>query len=309
MKISNVSRAFKVGTAPLILAAMLMLAQPAAAKTCNRECLTSFISQYLNALVAHKPDHVPVTADVKFTEDKKVMKLGDGLWQTVTGLGTYRLDILDVRAQMAATQVIAMEGDNPVQLVVRLKIENGKISEIETLVAHNKKEAGLFDPDNLKEVDKNMLAVPPKSEVMSRTDAIKAALHYPAGLQVGSFVQVDAPFAPDAYRLEGGVHTAGPGCTRAGCEDIKKQTIMKHPGVITRVAVVDEQLGIVLLRINFGYTGSYGPNNALEVWEAFKVYGGQIHAVNAFMKIMPVGVDSGWDAEYPAFPPGQEVIR
>jgi hypothetical protein len=31
------------------------------------------------------------------------------------------------------------------------------------------------------------------------------------------------------------------------------------------------------------------------VWEAFKVYGGQIHAVEAFMRVMPATTPSGWD--------------
>ena len=33
------------------------------------------------------------------------------------------------------------------------------------------------------------------------------------------------------------------------------------------------------------------------VWEAFKVYDGQIHGVAAFMKIMPVDRPSGWDTD------------
>jgi hypothetical protein len=70
---------------------------------------------------------------------------------------------------------------------------------------------------------------------------------------------------------------------------------MEHPGITTRVAAVDEELGIVLLRMNFGQTGSYGAGNALIVWEAFKVYGGQIHGVEAFMKIMPASLGSGWE--------------
>ena len=67
------------------------------------------------------------------------------------------------------------------------------------------------------------------------------ALFYPAGLKIGSFVKVDAPFAPDAYRIENGARTAGKGCTRAGCEDLKTQTIMEHPGIMTRVVAVDEE--------------------------------------------------------------------
>ena len=41
---------------------------------------------------------------------------------------------------------------------------------------------------------------------------------------------------------------------------------------------------------------AYGPGNALVVWEVFKVYGGQIHAINAFMRMMPADAGSGWPA-------------
>ncbi len=60
---------------------------------------------------------------------------------------------------------------------------------------------------------------------------------------------------------------------------------------------VDEELGITLLRMNFGQSNAYGAGNGLMVWEAFKVYGGQIHAVEAFMKIMPADRGSGWDTD------------
>jgi len=38
-------------------------------------------------------------------------------------------------------------------------------------------------------------------------------------------------------------------------------------------------------------------NMKLAVWEAFKVYDGGIHAVEAFMKVIAPGVGSGWTAE------------
>jgi len=137
--------------------------------------------------------------------------------------------------------------------------------------------------------------VPERAQLPSREDAINIAKYYPAGLKVGSFVEVNAPFAADAYRIENGAITAGAGCTRAGCENVKTQTITKHPAITTMVKAVDEEMGIVLLRMNFGDTGSYGAGNALIVWEAFKVYGGQIHAVEAFMRVMPAAAGSGWD--------------
>jgi hypothetical protein len=87
---------------------------------------------------------------------------------------------------------------------------------------------------------------------------------------------------------------AGPGCSRQGCEDIKTQRIIPHPAMSHRLAAVDEELGIVLYYMDFGDTNSYGPGKALTLWEAFKVYDGKIHAVEAFMKIMPAGAGSGW---------------
>ncbi len=267
----------------------------ARAANCDRECLRGVITQYLNAMVAHNPGALKVSDKVRFTENTVTMKLGDGLWKTASGIGTYRQDILDVRQGMAASQVIVEEAGTPVMLMLRLKVADKKITEVETQVTRTQKEGALFNINNIKTTSKAMNLVPERGQRNSRADAIKIAEFYPAGLKIGSFVEVNAPFAPDAYRIENGMVTAGAGCSRAGCENIKTQTIMKHPAITTRVVGVDEDMGIVLLRMNFGDTGSYGPGNALIVWEAFKVYGGQIHAVEAFMRVMPASAGSGWD--------------
>jgi len=271
----------------------LSLPTRAAGAACDRECLRGFVTQYLIAMVAHNPRSLPVSDKVTFTEDGKEMRLGEGLWSTATGIRRYRQDILDVRQGVAASQDVVEESGMPVMLVLRMKIVDKKITEIETQVTRNKAEGAIFNIDALQTVGKAMNAEVPKGQLNSREDAIKIAEFYPAGLKVGSFVEVNAPFAADAYRIENGTITAGPGCSRAGCENAKTQTIMKHPAIKSRVAAVDEELGIVLL-MNFGDTGSYGPGNSLIVWEAFKVYGGQIHAVEAFMRVMPAGAGSGW---------------
>ncbi len=48
--------------------------------------------------------------------------------------------------------------------------------------------------------------------------------------------------------------------------------------------------------MNFGDTGSYGPGNALVTFEAFKVWGGEIHAINAFFRTMPPSTPRYWPA-------------
>ena len=54
----------------------------------------------------------------------------------------------------------------------------------------------------------------PKSKKQSRESMIKTALTYPEGLRVGSFIDGGTPFAPETYRVENGVITAGGGCSR-----------------------------------------------------------------------------------------------
>jgi hypothetical protein len=134
---------------------------------------------------------------------------------------------------------------------------------------------------------------------MKRADMIKVALTYTEGLRVGSFIDGGTPFAPDTYRVENGVITAGGGCGRADC-GMYAQNIIVHPGIIASVAAVDEENGTVLLWMNFGHTGnSYGEGNSLVTYEAFKVWGGQIHSINAFFLGLPISTARFWPSSDP----------
>jgi len=286
-------------TIAVIVAAAAHVGTPArAADSCDRTCLRGFITRYLDAMVAHTPSTLPVSPTLRFTEDYVDLKLGEGLWKQATKVRPYRLDILDVAQGVAASQVVVEEAGMPVMLMLRLKVANMTITEVETQVTRNQKEGAIFAIEDLKTPNTAMIAPVPPAARASRADAIRLAEFYPAGLEIGSFVSVNAPFAADAYRFENGRLMAGKGCAfrPPSCEDIKGQEISKHPGLSYRVIAVDEELGITLLRMNFGpAAGRYGEGQGLMVWEAFKVYGGEIHGVEAFMKVMPVAAPSGWD--------------
>ena len=286
-----------VSLALLLPAAWITAAQSSGQTSCDRECLRGFITQYLNDMVAHNPKSLPLAANARFTEDTKTLPLGEGLWKGASGLRSYRQDFLDVRDGMAASHVIVEEEGKPIMLALRLKIANKKITEIETMVTRNRTEGALFSVDALQMPKAAMNVVPEASQKMSRAELIRIAEFYPIGLKAGgTFDAVQAPFAPDAYRLENGNMMAGAGA-RAGSENIRTQRIIAHPDVSYRIAAVDEELGIVLMRLDFGDTNSYGAGNALTCFEAFKVYGGQIHAVEAFIRIMPANTPSGWNYE------------
>ena len=67
-------------------------------------------------------------------------------------------------------------------------------------MTRTQKEGALFAVASLQKPGPAMSMAPEKSQLLSREDAIRTAMFYPAGLKIGSFVKVDAPFAPDAYR-------------------------------------------------------------------------------------------------------------
>lgn len=268
---------------------------------CDRPCLEGLMTDYLDALVANDPSTLPLSDAVRFTEDTVELSVGEGLWQTATALRPYRMDIIDIRGGVVGSHTVVEEGDSPVMLVVRLKVDEREITEIETMAVRGAEEGLIFNVDALDAPTAAMTYVPEGGELESREDAIRIAEFYPAGLRAGSFVEVDAPFAEGTYRLENGRAMAGPGCTLGpGCEDIRSQGIPTLSQLTHRVAAVDEDMGIVWLRMDFGPGSVFGRGAAatpssLVVWEYFKVYEGEIHAVEAFMEVMPVGTPSGWD--------------
>jgi hypothetical protein len=258
------------------------------------------VTQLLYSLVEHDVSGLPVADTLRVTEDAVEKPLAQvGLVRTVTGLRGFRQDIVDERAGVASALVVVEESGAPVLLVVRVKVVADELTEIELVATRSREEGLIFNLEGLSAPSAGMSYAPRPAQLASRQEAIEAALHYPEGLNAAqTFAAVNAPFAPDAYRLENGQVMAGPDCTFApGCQDIATQSlaIFERLGdVQTRVIAVDERMGIVLLRMAWGVREEGG--DQLTVWEAFKVYDGQIHAVEAFMRILPVELrNGGWE--------------
>jgi hypothetical protein len=282
----------------LALSAIGLPGTATAADNCDRACLTGLLTQYVDAVVARDPSKLPLADSVRVTEDSQAIKLGDGIWKTVTAKGTFRHDYLDTRKQVAATHVVLREGTTQVLYSVLLHVKDSRIAGVETLVQRVTPESR-FQPTELGKPVRGMNDPVPAGKKQSRAAMIRTALTYTEGLRIGSFIDGGTPFAPGTYRVENGVITAGEGCGRADC-GMYSQNIILHPGIIASVAAVDEENGVVLLWMNFGHTGSaYGEGNALVTFEAFKVWGGQIQSINAFFKGLPISTSRFWPTSDP----------
>src|SRR5215472_900762 len=272
--------------------------QPAA-KTCDRECLRGKVTQLLYGLLKHDVSGLPVADTLRVTEDAVEKPLAKvSLVGTVTRLRGFRQDIIDERAGVAGADVVVEETGAPVLLVVRLKVVADKLTEIELVATRGRAEGLIFNIDGLSAPSAAMNYAPRRDQLPTRDEAIKAAMHYPQGLNAAkTFAAGNAPFASDAYRYENGQVMAGPDCKfAAGCQNISTQSLaifQRLGDVQTRVIAVDERMGIVWLRMAWGVRERGG--DQLTVWETFKVYDGQIHAVEAFMRILPFDKrNGGW---------------
>jgi hypothetical protein len=278
--------------------------RPAAAssvQSCDRECLRSQVSEVLSALAAHDVGKLAVATNLRVTEDGVEKQLAQvGLLRSLTKLRGWRQDVIDDRTGQAVSSVMVEESGAPVLLVVRVKLDGAqKLSELEFVATRSRADGLLFNVDGLSGAPPLAMSLAPlPSQLMPRAEAIRIAMFYPRGLsEAKTFSAIGTPFAPEAYRHENGNLMAGPGCTFApGCAEIGDQSlaIFERLGRVTvRDVVVDERMGIVMMRLSWNVSGP--GSDRLTAWEAFKVYGGQIHMVQAFIRVFKPELDlGGW---------------
>lgn len=174
---------------------------------CDRKCLYGFANQYLEALVARNPSGLPWAAKVKFTENNVALKIGDGLWGTISGRGADDLWAADPENGQVAYYGVVDERGTKSFFAMRLRIEDRKISEVETIVDRKGYGPGPFgDPDKMATLPIFSEDVPP-DERSPRPRMIALADGYFNTLQLNDG-QVFTAFDPACSRRENGVWTA-----------------------------------------------------------------------------------------------------
>ncbi len=180
---------------------------------CDRACLENVLNQYLAALVAHDPKQLPVSKDVMYTENAQRMELGDGFWKTVEGRGNYTHVFADPEFGQVGFMGTMREAGAPLLMSLRLRMELGRITEIESVYFR----PGGGGPNNIADMDKPykpediwFKSIPP-AQRMSRQELIAVADGYFTGLQKNDGRGINGtgtyPFTNDCNRIENGAPT------------------------------------------------------------------------------------------------------
>lgn len=182
---------------------LILTAAFASAQTCDKTCLENFVDLYMEALIAHKPAQLAMTQRVKNTEDGVRLDPGDGFWRTALGKGSYRLFNTDVPNGQVVFMGTMREVPNlAVIVMIRLKVANKQITEIENFVVRDAAAAKTFE-DRGRPAELFSAAVAQRA---TRAALIATANSYFTGLQRNDG-KGNYNFTPDCDRFQNGTQT------------------------------------------------------------------------------------------------------
>jgi len=278
---------------------------------CDRDCLIGFARGYVDALAHRDPTRVPISPRVRFTENDVEMPLGnDGLWGTVTAVWDEALEVADEQTGNVAWFGIVEEHGNPAYLAARIKVEDGEIIEVETVVNRLPDMPKPFgDPEQVIH-DSAFSEILPPEERRSRERLVAVADGYFSTVELNDG-DVFTQFHPDCGRLENGILTTGGGGGGAnagsiaeGCEPQLRLGIYRINKRIRerRYPIIDVERGVIVASGFFDHANTFDRYtltngremrtvlkwpNSITLLEAFKIKDGKILRVEAVFTYVP----------------------
>jgi hypothetical protein len=282
------------------------------------------MERYLAALPKHDPSVLPLAPNVKLVENTEVTPLGKGLWETATGGPTnFKIFVADPFSGEVAFMGVIGENNKPTILGARLKVVDGKITEIDHLVVHSGNQP--LNP-NMKKLRPDFIEPVGPSHRVPRDQMLKIAnSYYEAIIQDNGTI---APFADECQRRENGGITAFyydqtpeeaakddfSVFSRMKCSDQLSTGVMSYITDINRrrFIAVDEEMGLVFAYSIFVHNGepkimkitgvpgiterpnNYGPFD-LPAAHVFKIRDGKIYNIEAIGYLAAHGIKNGWE--------------
>jgi hypothetical protein len=288
----------------------------------DRGHLEALLGGYLDALVARAPERLRASGGCRFTENGVELELGDGLWATASGLGTYRHCVLDPEAGQAGFVGVVQEQGVDHIMALRLGAADGLVTEVETVVIRDPRGAGQYE--RLGDPDPRWRATTPPAQRLPREHLVALADAYWSGMERNDGRGV-YPFADACERTENGTHTTNrPSPAPYGHWEIedfvtrgaRAQLELGFFRFVSRVRarrfpVVDEARSVVLsfalldhggtadsVRLTDGrvlaYPSYFLTPRTLLAAEAFKVEKGLLRLIEANLTEVPYGMAAGW---------------
>ncbi len=258
---------------------------------CTRDGLKAITGQFLKSLESHNPADAPLASNARYTENGIDVAAGKGTWETA-GKIIFKRGLVDTKKCGTHTQTIIEENGKQILYGVRLKVEKGKISEIEAIVVRGKE---VLDPKAILDTANQDWEDPlPPQQRSSRLAMIAAADDYfELFVKDKKRVVSDLAYSGFCDRWENGAITTKGGmnqnvimpkhdCSPEGFADMA-DTHGK------RRFLVDEETGVVVAYMLF--------NNVWPDFHMFKINNGLVVWIQAYFEYSKTYKTMGWPDE------------
>lgn len=287
----------------------------------GREELERMIDLYLEAVVADDPSLLPLADQVEYVENNQRIPIGEGVWATIDGIGTYHHYYADPERGRVGHIGTARENGVPCLFNFMLELKDGLITRAETLVIRDA--VGARNLDRQGEPHDVWLETPPPEERVSREELVALANKYFSSLEFNDGLGDYSFFDVECDRYEHGKrttrvtedqsygHSGDTSFTRMTCEEQWKTGFM---GFVTGIrernfVVVDEERQTVLAIAMFDHDGTvrsiqltngkvsypshyFDVGRTMHIMEGFKARRGKLFRIEATMYETPYGARS-----------------
>lgn len=289
--------------------ALLVSHTATAQNACDRACLTGFVDSWFKGLVDNSAKGISVAKDIRITQNGTPTTVAGTFWDSAASV-PYRWDIANARTGDTGSEAVIKNSDGTLtMLIVRLKVKNGAITEIETIKANKGEADGLWGPETLlaKPVSSGLQLSIREADRDSYYRLIASAESYWRAFQTnGTPAYHPAELLPDTLRFENGLQTTGTirdGKYASAPEGFDQGRFIGRNLWDRRYPVVDEERGIVLSMVRFGLKDGMKSQSASTssnriVGEFFAMKRGWIHEVHAVLFNVPDTLPTYWPAEY-----------
>jgi hypothetical protein len=310
-----------LSTGPLLVGSLLATSamaqapgQPSAVikVDCDYDCLIGYARNYMAALEDRDFSSARIAPDVIFSENDVVMPVGnDGVWGTISKVREGEMTIADEETGNAAWFGLIEEHGNPAYYAMRIQVEDGLITEIETIVNRLPDMPKPFGNPDMVSHDPVWNDILPPEQQRSRERLVAVADGYFSTVELNDG-DIFTQFDPDCGRLENGVlTTAGSGAgggtaatIASGCEPQLRLGIYRINKRIRnrRYPLIDVKRGVILGTGFFDHANTFDRYtlndgremqtvlkwpNSISLLEAFKIRNGKIWRIEAVFTYVP----------------------
>ncbi|MEJ2110854.1 MAG: hypothetical protein P8Z37_13285 [Acidobacteriota bacterium] len=127
------------------------------AQDCDRDCLRDHLDAYLRAVISNQPENGRLFVGFRQTENAVVVPEGEGVWASVTALGSVQRRYFDPVKQSAAYFGTVNEGADEAVVSVRVKVERDELTEAEWMISR-KSDPGITGESGKTPFNLQMLA-------------------------------------------------------------------------------------------------------------------------------------------------------